>query len=370
MKTEQEIMKNWYSSEFPLLSICCATYNHEFFIEKCLNGFLMQETNFPFEIIIHDDASTDKTVNIIQKYVKMFPTILRPIYESENQYSKGIKIYADIIFPYIRGKYVIFCDGDDYWTDPFKILKQINFLEKNKEYSMCFHPVYIKFEEDKSKTNEIFPSPHYRKYNLSLTDLLNYNFPMRCSIVYRWRFNNKTELDILIKEYKNINIGGDYLLSLLHAEKGNIGFIDNVMVVYRKHKNGLWYNLNNTKTNEFYLKWGIKLINLYQMMEKRYNIDKSDEINYIVCKYIYTLLDLQDFTRLKEFQDLYPELYNSFLRTNLDVNFYQLLKLLLKYFKFIDIFLPEDIKRKKTVRSIISLLKLFKSINTKITIIT
>ncbi|HHX61228.1 MAG TPA: glycosyltransferase [Epulopiscium sp.] len=103
----------------PLVSICCLAYNHEKFIRQALDGFIMQESNFPIEVLIHDDASTDDTANIIREYEKKYPEIIKPIYQTENQYSKGVGISVTYNFPRAKGKYIAMCEGDDYWTDPY-----------------------------------------------------------------------------------------------------------------------------------------------------------------------------------------------------------------------------------------------------------
>src|SRR5690606_34510298 len=101
-----------------LVSISCLTFNHEKYIRRCLEGFIRQKTEFPFEVLIHDDASTDKTSDIIKEYEVDFPHLLKPIYQTENQYSKGISISSTYNFPRARGRYIAMCEGDDYWTDP------------------------------------------------------------------------------------------------------------------------------------------------------------------------------------------------------------------------------------------------------------
>ena len=115
-------------SELPLLSIFCITYNHAPYIKDAIEGFLQQKTNFPVEIVIHDDASTDGTDNIIKEYEKKYPELIIPIYEKENQYSQGVRINRDIMMPKIRGKYMAICEGDDYWTNPNKLQKQVDYL--------------------------------------------------------------------------------------------------------------------------------------------------------------------------------------------------------------------------------------------------
>ncbi|MBQ9516665.1 MAG: glycosyltransferase [Eubacterium sp.] len=129
-------------SEEVQISIICITYNHEKYIRQCLDGFLMQK-DVTFEIIIHDDASTDKTSEVIREYELMYPGLLKPIYQTENQYSKNPIIIDNKFVPYIQGKYVAICEGDDYWTDPFKLKKQFDALEANPDCVMCAHKVNV-----------------------------------------------------------------------------------------------------------------------------------------------------------------------------------------------------------------------------------
>lgn len=129
---------------FPMVSICCITYNHAPFIRQCLDGFLMQKTSFPIEILIHDDCSTDGTTEIVREYASKYPDLIFPLYETENQYSKPNRQPIDFYnYRRARGKYIAYCEGDDYWTDPYKLQKQVDFMEANPEYSICFHGIEI-----------------------------------------------------------------------------------------------------------------------------------------------------------------------------------------------------------------------------------
>lgn len=126
----------------PIVSICCLSYNHAPYIRQCLDGFMMQKTTFPFEVLIHDDASTDGTQAIIREYESKYPDIVKPIYQKENQYSKGIKVSAVYQYPRVRGKYVAMCEGDDFWIDSLKLQKQVDFLENNLDYVLVYTGAY------------------------------------------------------------------------------------------------------------------------------------------------------------------------------------------------------------------------------------
>lgn len=141
-KTEQDLMARWRDRQVPLLSIICLAYNHAAFIRETLEGFLRQETDFPFEVIVHDDASTDGTAAIIADYAARYPSVIRPIYQRENQYQKGVP-FSTALFAQAAGKYIAYCEGDDYWTDPQKLQIQVDFLEAHRDYVMTYHDAFM-----------------------------------------------------------------------------------------------------------------------------------------------------------------------------------------------------------------------------------
>ena len=152
-RNQEEIMGGWGGGASPLVSICCITYNHVSYIMEAIDSFLMQETTFPFEILIHDDASTDGTTDIIIDYANKYPKIIRTIIQTENQYSKGGLINPRFVFPKARGKYIALCEGDDYWTDKTKLQKQVNFLENNPDYVITYTDSQPFDENGKLKIN-------------------------------------------------------------------------------------------------------------------------------------------------------------------------------------------------------------------------
>ena len=125
------------TNKLPLVSICCIAYNQQKYIRQALESFLMQRTDFNFEVIIHDDASTDGTTEIIREYESKFPGIIKPIFQTINKYqSEGLNFQFKYVFPKAKGKYITFCEGDDYWIDPLKLQKQVDFLELHKDFGL------------------------------------------------------------------------------------------------------------------------------------------------------------------------------------------------------------------------------------------
>ena len=138
------------------VSIICNAYNHENYIRDAIESFLMQKTDFAFEILIHDDASTDRTPEIVKEYEKKYPEIIKAIYQKENKYSKGVDIDITFQYPRVQGKYIAVCEGDDYWTDAYKLQKQYDALEKNPHIDMCAHAADVVNAETKKKMDAIF----------------------------------------------------------------------------------------------------------------------------------------------------------------------------------------------------------------------
>lgn len=294
-----------------VVSIGVTAYNQEKYIKKNLDSLLMQKTNFKYEILINDDASTDNTAKIIKEYEEKYPDIIKPLYQKENQFSKNLGISKNFIFPRIKGKYFAICEGDDYWTDVNKLQKQVDFLEANPEFIGCYHPVKVIYENS-NKKDEIFPTKKMlagKKY-ITLNDLLDRNYIQTNSVIYRWPFHN-----IDTEEYFPENIlPGDHYLHLVMAQKGNIAILTDIMAVYRKNEQGIWYNAQNN-IEQLHLKHGLKEINFKYNVYK--NITNSSK-DYLERKFLPTMRYIMDiyykhkkYFELQEINKQYPEIYDQ-----------------------------------------------------------
>lgn len=133
------------------VSVLCAAYNHEEYLRQTLDSFLNQKTDFPFEVLVNDDASTDSTGDIIREYAAKYPEVIRPFYQKENLYSRRINLYDVVFFPACRGEYIAVCEGDDYWNDPEKLQLQVDWLDAHPEYSACVHNSIGRFSDQPDK---------------------------------------------------------------------------------------------------------------------------------------------------------------------------------------------------------------------------
>ena len=282
----------------PRLSIVCITYNAAPYIKKALDGFLLQKTNFPIEILIHDDASTDGTADIIRDYVERNPGLIRAVFQSENQYSKGVSVSTKFLLPLVQGEYVAVCEGDDYWTDLHKLQKQVDWLDAHPESSICFHPVVVHFE-DGSRPDSIYPSPKDCPDGFTFKGLLRHNFIQTNSVVFRWKLKgkeNEVPTDITPR---------DWFTNLLHAEKGPIGFLPEAMGVYRRHSGGVWWNSSDAP-DAFYLRNGFRHLAFYKAVRERFGYDNPCAID-LAAHTVAAELRAGNVAQAKKIVETYPE---------------------------------------------------------------
>lgn len=215
------------------VSIICNTYNHEQYIRDALDSFLMQKTSFKFEVLIHDDASTDKTADIIREYEAKYPEIIKPVYQTENQYSKGVRITNLYQMPRIKGEYVAFCEGDDYWTDPLKLQKQYDVLEKNKDIDICTHGAISVHADTKRVLSYITPSKVSRIMPMEEVIMGDGVYVAANSAFYR------KEAYIDAPEFKRV-FWYQFTSKLRATIRGGMYYIADVMSAYRVLTKSSW----------------------------------------------------------------------------------------------------------------------------------
>ena len=208
------------------VSVICTTYNHEKYIAQALESFLAQITDFKFEILVHDDLSTDSTESIVRKYESEYPEMIRAFYEVENQYSKGISIMRTILIPEARGKYMAICEGDDYWTDVYKLQKQVDYMERHPKCSLCIHASEI-VDSTGNRIQLISPQNESGKIDADKLIRGGGGFIATNSILTPMYLakNTPSYFDIL---------SIDYVWQMYLASKGDTYYIAEIMSAYRK----------------------------------------------------------------------------------------------------------------------------------------
>ena len=217
----------------PMVSVWMITYNHEPFIVQALESILSQKTTFDIEIVIGEDCSTDLTRAIVKEYAEKFPHKIKLLLHPQ---TIGVTPNFAATFQKCRGKYVALLEGDDYWTDPYKLEKQVEFLEASPEFVTCFHWVDILYEDSGEirRVEKGPPGPPVIKPYYTLDDILHHNiFIPTCSTMVR------NKVFTTFPEWFGESILGDFMFHILQAQHGNIGFLDERMAVHRMHRGGV-----------------------------------------------------------------------------------------------------------------------------------
>jgi glycosyltransferase involved in cell wall biosynthesis len=213
------------------------TYNHEKFIQEAIECVIQQKTDFEIELVIGEDFSKDSTNIICQEYSNTHPKLIKLLHTEIN---------LGVIPNFIRtleactGKYIALCEGDDYWTDPYKLQKQVDFLDANPEFSLCFHNALYSFEDGRDS----FPAISNEKSEYNIVDLFSGNFIPTCSIVFRSEN---------IKHFPDWFLNypfGDWMVNIINASVGKIGYLNEMMGVYRIHSGNVWANSWSNKNHK------------------------------------------------------------------------------------------------------------------------
>ncbi len=281
-----------------IVSIVCITYNHEGYIADAIESFLAQRTDFKYEILIHDDASTDGTARIIRKYAEQYSDIIKPIFQKENQYSKGAKV-SDYLLERAVGKYIAVCEGDDYWISLNKLQKQVDYLDRNPECSVCVHAALRVSPNKKRKIRQSRPNMGNKVFTVEeVIEREGGLFPT-ASFVYR------RELAISRPAFYYNSPVGDYPLIVFLALQGSVYYLDERLSAYRVNVKGSWtdrLSRDRPKMADVYLRRCNMLDELNRYTGKKYenSIRKTKHKNQF--KY---LLEQGDYPKiLEEFDSL------------------------------------------------------------------
>ena len=271
----------------PMVSVVMLTYNHAQYIRKAIEGVLRQKVNFTYEFLIHDDASTDGTANIICEYQNKYPQIIKPIYQSENQYSKGVDVEK---YNYNRatGLYIASCEGDDYWHDEYKLQKQIDFLEDNPTYIGVYHNVYVIDEHDQIIQDDAHIYPILPERIYTHADAIFFKHPSQTSsgVYHNIFYMQDSNLN---NDYATLKMAGDAKLPILLTYYGDIFCLRDIMGCYRKniHSGDSW-TAKNINKNRYGLIFK-EQSDLYQFLQKNFG-DYPDNMELVIAIPLFALL--------------------------------------------------------------------------------
>lgn len=259
------------SNQEIMVTVQCLTYNHAAYIRQCLDGFLMQKTSFKFEVIVHDDASTDGTTEILKEYALKFPDIIKPIIETENQYIKiGFSGILALMHQRSRGKYIAFCEGDDYWTDSLKLQKQVDFLEQNSNYGLVYTNVDFYYQkENRYERKKITDGTLKQSFDFE-SHLLNKGYIAPCTWLLR--------KELITNDNKNSYVDTTFPLALDIYAVSKIYFLDDSTAVYRVLPESASHSKSLLKQYSF----AIGIFQIQKDYIAKYKItDKVKEIVYL-----------------------------------------------------------------------------------------
>lgn len=269
------------------VSISCIAYNQEDYIADAIESFLMQKTNFKYEILIHDDASTDKTAEIIKEYEKNFPDIIRGVYQTENQYSKGIKVTTTFLAPLYKGKYVAVCEGDDYWIDENKLQKQYDYMEAHPDCNLCVHGSVEVKADTKTVLSKSVISDKIEEYDI--VDAIK-------GIGRKVATNSffcRTEYRKMTPDFMKIAPCGDYVLPILCTKDGgSISYLPYIMSAHRaRAKNSMneSWNKDSEKLKIYYERFDDMLVVLDEYTDYTYSeYIKAESVRNWYVFYVWT----------------------------------------------------------------------------------
>lgn len=257
----------------PIVDVNIAVYNQAAYLRQTLDSVLAQKTDFHFRILIGDDCSTDGSVEILKEYESLEPTKIEVIYQPVNIGLNALERNGIILLKKSTAKYISLLDGDDYWTDPFKLQQQVDFLEKNIQYAGCFHNTEERYDEDDIRASHLYCDYPYAR-NVSFNDLSYSNRIPTCSVVYRrGLFGEFPEW------YPKLKMG-DWPLHLLNAQYGDFWYMPKIMAVHRLHNDSSWMLQDEKENNKH-------TIEAYDIMIKGFAHNPDLQQQLILARQVY-----------------------------------------------------------------------------------
>lgn len=296
-----------------MVSIICTAYNHEKYIRQCLDSFVMQKTNFKFEVIVHDDASTDNTASIIREYENKYPDIIKPIYQKENKFSRKISITSNFTLPKAKGKYIAICEGDDFWKDNTKLQKQVDALENNTECKCCVCTVRD-VDEDGTPLNATHPSTPFGSSVIDIEGFLKLATTEYAFQTSSFMFLKEDYSEYIFNppEFKKVSPVGDWPMLLYFCTKGNIYYINDEMSCYRRNAVGSYTTTMGVATVEKRKKYNQGLIDMINTFDKytdyKYH-NYCEQFSERFVKYYYDCLKEE-----RNFKEIVNKKYRKFFK--------------------------------------------------------
>jgi glycosyltransferase involved in cell wall biosynthesis len=287
----------------PKVSVVCVSYNQERYIRQAIDSFLMQETDFTYEIIIADDFSQDNTRNILLEYAGQYPDIIKLKFQDANV---GVAQNFKDALTLASGEYIALCEGDDYWTSPLKLQMQAVYLDNNKNTSICFHKVKIIYGTKDSGLT--FPDTISKK-DLKIEKLIRSNFIQTNSVMYRTKKYDKLPVSMMPV---------DWYLHLFHAKGSEyLGYLPDVLAAYRRHEGGVWWE-SDKDLDKIWIKYGIAHLSLYIELSKLFSSEPRYQniLSNFTNDMLETLIRVDDIhgtEHLKEAMDRYSSVLLKFL---------------------------------------------------------
>lgn len=287
---EKDILLGWNNSEI-VVSIICNTYNHELYVRDAIEGFLNQKTTFPFEVLIHDDASTDSTALIIKDYQTRYPSIIKPILQSVNQQSQGKSVTNSFGYPRVKGEFVAFCEGDDYWIDPYKLERQVEELNKYKDVNICFHPAITLNQKNERDVNCNY-SDKIKVYKFTTVLKGGGGFMPTASVVFR--YSVISQILSFYQQYPQKGVVGDIVFQFLGSLPGGVLYIPIKASIYRVFALHSWSS-RITSDSRYYFSVALDTIAKYQDLNRFTNHAYEKKFQSVLMKRVLTYMNYKEF---------------------------------------------------------------------------